>query len=343
MYQDPSQRAGELFAREGTAWRCLACAHCCLIRDGEDGRCRQRSVRNGMPVTPGGYVCGLAVDPIEKKPFYHVAPGQDTLTFGMLGCNMHCSFCQNWNSSQVGRDLQADAGFMPITASQIARIAHERGVRFLTSSYNEPTISAEWFHEILHAVEPYGIRGLMVSNGLMSAETIEFLQPHLAAVKIDLKCFNEAKYRELGGRLDAVCTSIRNIASSGIWLEVVTLVVPGWNDSIDEISAATDFLVSVSPDIPWHFSAYRPAYKCQLPPTERSTLVRIASLVKEKGMRYVYLGNIAAPSQFRDTICPQCGCICVDRSRYYGVVAWATTAGICKQCGYRVPGVWIAS
>jgi len=290
-------------------------------------------------VTPGGYVSGLAVDPIEKKPFYHVTPGRDTLTFGMLGCNMHCAFCQNWSSSQAGRDEHAGAAIMPISAERLAHLAHERNVKFITSSYNEPTISAEWFHEILHAAEPYGIRGMMVSNGLMRPEAFDLLKPHLAAVKIDLKGFHAGRYIELGGRLDAVCANIQAIAASGVWLEVVTLVIPGWNDSVEEMRAAADFLISVSADIPWHLSAYHPAYRFDAEPTERTALMQIAATAKDKGLRYVYLGNTAAPAIYRDTSCPCCGFVCVDRSRYFGSADWLVP-GECRQCGYVLPGIW---
>jgi len=221
---------GALWRCEGDQVRCLACGHRCRIASGKRGLCRVRFNRNNQLRVPFGYVSGLQCDPIEKKPFFHVLPGSLALTFGMLGCNFHCSFCQNWITSQTLRDAESRAPIQPISSDDIVREGRRRGAQVVVSSYNEPLITAEWAKAVFESARAAGLRCAIVSNGYASPEVLDYLRPVLAAVKIDLKTFNDSNYRALGGTLKQVTDTIRRVHALGLWLEVVTLLIPGFND-----------------------------------------------------------------------------------------------------------------
>ena len=222
--------------------RCVACGHRCRIADGKAGVCRVRFNRGGELRVPAGYVAGLQIDPIEKKPFYHAYPGRDALSFGMLGCDLHCSYCQNWISSQTLRD--DSAATMPRTASaeEIVRLAIQEHVPVMVSTYNEPLITADWAVEIFKGAREHGIVCGFVSNGNGTPEVLEFLRPHVDLYKVDLKCYNDRSYRKLGGTLKAVLDTIAKLEEMDFWVEVVTLVVPGFNDSDEELTDIAKFI-----------------------------------------------------------------------------------------------------
>ncbi|HZU39227.1 MAG TPA: radical SAM protein, partial [Gemmataceae bacterium] len=253
--------APELCRAEDDRIRCLACGHRCLIGDGLRGICKVRFNEAGELKVPFGYVAGLQSDPVEKKPFFHVYPGTDALTFGMLGCDLHCSYCQNWLTSQALRDPEAGTPLRPVSAEELVQIAEREKSRLVVSSYNEPLITAEWAVNVFREAKAAGLACAFVSNGNATPEVLDFLRPWLVAYKVDLKSFNDRSYRTLGGTLDNITNTIRMIHERGLWLEIVTLVIPGFNDSHDELRQAADFLVSVSPDIPWHVTAFHQDYK----------------------------------------------------------------------------------
>ncbi|MCS7009936.1 MAG: radical SAM protein, partial [Anaerolineales bacterium] len=235
--------------------RCFACAHRCLVRPERRGICQVRFHDGKELRVPWGYVAGLNADPIEKKPFYHLLPGSTALTFGMLGCDFHCDYCQNWLSSQALRDPAADeAGYFirRISPEQIVEIARRSGAEVIASSYNEPLITSEWAVAVFRLAIQVGIKCVYVSNGNATPEVLEYLRPYLTGMKIDLKSMQDKNYRRLGGVLKHVLDTIRRVHEMGLWLEVVTLVVPGFNDSNEELWDIARFLLSVSPDIPWH-------------------------------------------------------------------------------------------
>ena len=240
--------------------RCQACAHRCTIGNSESGICRVRMNRGGTLRVPGGYVAGLQIDPIEKKPFFHVFPGRTALSFGMLGCNFHCDFCQNWVSSQVLRDDEACTSIHVIEALDIVDLAVEHRAPVIVSTYNEPLITSDWAARIFELAQPKGITCGFVSNGHATPEVIEFLRPFMQLFKVDLKCFDAARYRELGGKMDAVLRTIEQLFADGFWVEVVTLVVPGFNDTGTQLEDIAKFIAGISPDIPWHVTAFRPEY-----------------------------------------------------------------------------------
>lgn len=342
---DSLTRPGELYTREeGDALRCNACAHRCLIKPGRRGICKVRFNQQGELRVPWGYVAALQIDPIEKKPFSHFLPGADALTFGMLGCDFHCSYCQNWVTSQTLRDPAAELGaayIREITPRGLVQYAQHAGAQVVVSSYNEPLITSEWAVDIFKEAKAAGLHCAYVSNGNATPEVLEYLRPYLAAYKVDLKTMQDAHYRQLGGVLRNVLDTIQAAHAAGLWLEVVTLLVPGFNDSTEELWEAARFLRSVSADIPWHVTAYHPDYKMEAGYTPASTLQKAAEIGQEAGLRYVYAGNLPGRvGTYEDTFCPGCSTRVIHRSGYT-VRGYSITAdGACPNCGIKIAGVW---
>ena len=335
-------RPARLWREEEGRIRCVACGHRCLIGEGHHGVCRVRFNEHGELRAPFGYVAGMASDPVEKKPFYHVLPGADALTFGMLGCDFHCGYCQNWVTSQALRDDAAIAPIQVVTPAELVRAAQRSGARLMVSSYNEPLITAEWAAAVFEEAQPAGLLCAFVSNGNATPEVLDFLKPWLRAYKIDLKSFNERHYRGLGGTLDNVCNGIRMVHARGLWLEVVTLLVPGFNDDEAELRAMATFLAGVSPDIPWHLTAFHPDYRMSTAsPTTGRHLLRAAAIGVEAGLRYVYIGNAAGRvGEWENTRCPQCRATLIERSGYVIRDYRLTPEGRCPDCATPIPGIW---
>lgn len=333
---------GRLVRPENGKLRCLACGHRCLLVPGRRGVCKVRFNRDGELRVPFGYVAGVACDPVEKKPFFHVLPGSDALTFGMLGCDLHCAYCQNWLTSQALRDAAARAPVQPATPAQLVAAARRHGARLMVSSYNEPLITAEWAVAVFAEAQAAGVACAMVSNGHATPEALDFLQPWLTAYKVDLKGFNDRRYRSLGGTLAAVCETIRQVHDRGLWLEVVTLLVPGFNDDPAELRDLTGFLAAVSPDIPWHVTAFHPDYRLTEPrPTRAADLIRAAEIGAAAGLRFVYAGNLPGRvGEWENTRCPQCGRTLVRRHGFTVLENHLVTGSSCPGCGARVPGIW---
>jgi len=322
--------------------RCLACGHRCRIPEGKRGVCKVRYNEGGRLFGPHGYVAGLAVDPIEKKPFFHVLPGSDALSFGMLGCDLHCAYCQNWLTSQTLRDEQADPGFTEMTPARIVELAKRHGAPVVTSTYNEPLITADWAAEVFDLAKEEGLLTSFVSNGNGTPEVLDYLEPRLDLMKIDLKAFRQARYRELGGVLKHVLATIEGVRERGIWLEVVTLVVPGFNDSEEELGEMAAFLAGVDRDLPWHVTAFHPDYRMNdRGGTPVPTLRRAHDRGREAGLRHVYAGN--APGRLgrmESTHCPGCGSTLVERVGFRVIEARVGADGSCSDCGTVVAGVW---
>jgi pyruvate formate lyase activating enzyme len=324
--------------------RCVACGHRCLLKEGRRGICKVRYNDGGTLRVPHNYVGALQIDPIEKKPFYHVTPGATVLSFGMLGCDFRCSYCQNWEISQTLRDEAAGRDYMPVTADELVAIGQSRRTRAVASTYNEPLITSEWAVEVFKKARQAGMITLYVSNGNGTPEVIKYLQPWLDGYKIDLKSMQDSHYRKaLGGVLQNVLDTIKLVHEAGIWLEVLTLIVPGFNDSSDELWDAASYIRGVSPDIPWHVTAFHPDYKMlDRGRTPADTLTRAAEIGAEAGLKYVYAGNIpGGTDQWEDTRCPQCGTALIRR---YGFMVredrLSRTGGVCPNCGTKVPGIW---
>jgi pyruvate formate lyase activating enzyme len=336
-------REGELYERiDDKRIRCFACGHLCPIFDGQPGVCKVRFHRHGKLFVPWGYVASLQCDPIEKKPFFHVLPGAKAFSFGMFGCDLHCPYCQNWVTSQAIRDPRAVAPPLRATPEQLVAEALDLGAQVVVSTYNEPLITAEWAVAIFKEARRAGLMTGFVSNGNATPQVLEYLRPHLDLYKVDLKSFNDRDYRQLGGRLQPILDSIRRIYEMGFWLEVVTLVVPGFNDSDEELGQIAAFLSGISPDIPWHVTAFHKDYKMTDPDdTPPQTLVRAAEIGRRAGLRYVYAGNLPGMvGDHEDTRCPSCGERLVRRYGYRILENKLRNSGRCPSCSTVIPGRW---
>lgn len=334
--------APELIRDEGGGvLRCLACGHRCKVQPGKHGVCHVRFNDDGVLRVPHGYVAGLAIDPIEKKPFYHAYPGTEALSFGMLGCDFHCGYCQNWVTSQALRDDQAIAEPNYVDPERIVELALRHGCKVLTSTYNEPLITSEWAVEIFKLGKQAGLVGSYVSNGNGTPEVLEYIRPHVDLYKVDLKAFRDKAYRELGGVLANTLETIRRLKQLDFWVEIVTLVVPGFNDSDEELREIADFLAGVSPDMPWHITAFHPDYRMTDPPrTSVETLLRGYEIGRAAGLRYVFPGNAHGMVGDReDTVCPGCGAHVIRRTGFT-VTENTLRGGCCPACGERIAGVW---
>lgn len=323
------------------AVRCLACGHTCLIREGKAGICKVRFNRDGELRVPWGYVAGLQVDPIEKKPFYHAFPGRDALSFGMLGCDLHCGYCQNWVTSQALRDEAAVAMPHFVTPKQLVKRAVDEGAPVMVSTYNEPLITADWAVEVFKEAHKAEIICGFVSNGNATPEVLAFLEPYVSLYKVDLKGFRDKSYRQLGCTLGNVVNSIEQLYAMGFWVEIVTLVIPDFNDSDEELRDMARFLAGISVDIPWHVTAFHPDYKMNdTARTPVETLNRAWEIGREAGLNFVYPGNLPGKVGEREhTKCPSCDEILIRRHGFY--VRENRMAGkTCPGCGFEIPGVW---
>ena len=342
-------REGELYesvpeAAAANLVECVGCAHRCRIPDGRHGVCAMRFNRGGRLLVPHGYVSGAACDPIEKKPFYHLLPGEHALSYGMLGCSFHCEFCQNWVTSQTLRDPAAHAPTRRISAERLVELAEECEAKVIASTYNEPLITSEWSKEIFSLAKARGLVTAYVSNGFATPETLTYLEPVLDAMNVDLKCFTDEHYRRLGGRLQPVLDTIRRLRETGKWVEVITLVVPGFNDSDEELRGIAEFLVSASADIPWHVTACHAAYKMDHGPasTPVSRILDAIKIGRQAGLRYVYGGNVIGLDKDESTFCHSCGSLLITRC---GLACRGNYLknGRCPDCHQAVPGIFSAA
>jgi pyruvate formate lyase activating enzyme len=340
---DANVHAGTLYeALDRNRVRCFACGHRCPIPDGQPGVCKVRFNRGGVLYVPWGYVGGIQCDPIEKKPFFHAYPGGLAYSFGMLGCDLHCAYCQNWVTSQALRDPVAVSPPLRATPEGLVQDAVALGAKAVVSTYNEPLITSEWSMAVFKEAKGAGLATGFVSNGNGTPEVLEFIRPWTDLYKVDLKAFNPARYRELGARLDPILDTIGRLHEMGFWLEIVTLTVPGFNDSDEEMKRLADFLAGVSPDIPWHVTAFHKDYKMTDPEnTSVETLLRAGEIGRRAGLRYVYAGNL--PGQVGDlenTRCPRCGELVIERYGYHIEGYHLTPRGACPACGEAIPGRW---
>ncbi|HYK88267.1 MAG TPA: AmmeMemoRadiSam system radical SAM enzyme, partial [Acidobacteriota bacterium] len=337
---------GELWEKqEGNRVRCYACGHCCPIPDGALGVCKVRFNRGGVLRVPFGYVGGAQCDPIEKKPFFHVRPGALAFSFGMLGCDLHCSYCQNWVTSQALRDPHAISPPLKTTPMQLVRMARSQGAEIVVSTYNEPLITSEWAVAVFKEAKGAGLLTGYVSNGNGTPQVLDYIRPWVDLYKIDLKSFNDRRYRQLGGRLQPILDTIRSVHEMSMWLEIVTLLVPGFNDSEEELANLTEFVAGVSPEIPWHVTAFHQDYKMTEPQDTRTAdLQRAAAIGKRAGLKYVYAGNLPGiVRQLENTYCPICGELLIERYGYRIRSYALTSDGSCPKCSNPIPGRWSGS
>ena len=343
---EQNTREGELWApmpERAPGWvKCFACGHECAIPDGQAGVCKVRFNREGKLYVPWGYAAAVQCDPIEKKPFFHVHPGALAYSIGMLGCDLHCGYCQNWVTSQALRDDKAVSRPMEASPELLVRDAVAQGARVIVSTYNEPLITSEWAMAIFREAKRHKLKCGFVSNGNGTPQVLEYLKPCVDLYKVDLKSFDDRRYRQLGGRLEPILQTIKLLVKMRYWVEIVTLVIPGFNDSDDELTRMADFLAGVSPDIPWHVTAFHKDYKMTDPDdTPVETLLRAAEIGKRAGLRFVYAGNLPGRvGDWENTRCAECHALLVERYGYLITGYHLTADGACPLCAAKIPGRW---
>jgi len=318
--------------------RCNLCSHRCSVAEGSFGFCGVRRNEGGVLRTfTYGEVVSANVDPIEKKPLYHVLPGSQAYSVATPGCNFKCDFCQNWRISQLSY-REGNLGGKPMSPERIVEDAARRGCASIAYTYTEPTIFFEYAYDTSRLASQNGLRNVFVTNGYMTPEVLETAAPVLDACNVDLKSFSDSLYRQsCRGRLEPVLEAIRTMKRLGIWIEITTLVIPGRNDSEEELRSIAEFIAGVDPSIPWHVSAFRPEYRVQdIPATPVATLETALDIGAKAGLVHVYPGNVALPG---DTKCAHCGETVVSRGGFGGKSS-VTVEGTCPSCGSRVAGVW---
>jgi len=324
----------------GQSVSCSLCAHRCDIEPGRWGVCGVRENRDGRLVTHAyGQVAAAAVDPIEKKPFYHFLPGTSSFSLAVAGCNFRCGFCQNWQISQSrARDHHAVSGRF-LSPQEAVRIAHDRDCQSLSFTYTEPTVFFEYAFETASVARSIGLANTFVTNGYMTAEALAAIRPFLDAANVDLKSFRDETYKKTcGGRLQPVLNSIGLMRRFKIWVEVTTLVVPGLNDDETEWRDIARFLAGVDHSIPWHLSRFHPDYEyTHAPATPPAALRRAAEIGREEGLRFVYVGNVAGEED--PTLCPNCGRVLI-RRRGFSLTEFRLEKGCCPDCREKIPGVF---
>lgn len=320
--------------------RCGVCAHRCLVRPGRFGICGVRENRDGRLVSLAyGAVVASHLDPIEKKPLFHVAPGSTAYSIATAGCPFHCAFCQNWEIAQ-GPRLGLELPTRPLAPERVVAEAVMLGAESVAYTYVEPTVFLEYALDTARLARRAGLRNLFVTDGYATPEAIELLAPVLDAANVDLKAFDDAFYRKLcGARLAPVLEAIVAMRQAGIWLELTTLVIPGHNDDDAQLRALTGWIVeTLGPETPWHVSRFFPMHRMlDVPATPPASLRRAAELGREAGLVHVYVGN-APELGLEDTRCAGCGRLLIERHGYR-VRTHLTPAGACVECGRALAGV----
>ncbi|MCX6737760.1 MAG: AmmeMemoRadiSam system radical SAM enzyme [Candidatus Parcubacteria bacterium] len=332
--------------KEGSV-QCLTCANYCLLREDQIGKCGLRQNRSAkLYFLPGKTMVTENLDPIEKKPLFHFLPGSSVLSLGGWGCNLGCSFCQNWELSQAPQSctLEGLKKFPwgdKLDENFIINYCLKNNIPSIAYTYNEPTVYLDAYWGLLKKARANGLKNIWVTNGYLSKESFETLRPYLDAVNIDLKGFTEKFYKNItGSHLNIVKENIKKFVETGIWTEVTTLVIPGLNDSLKELSQIANFIASISIDIPWHLSAFYPAYKLNsLSPTSPSILKKAYIIGKTAGLNYVYTGNLAPLFSIENTFCPKCQFKLVERQGYV-ILINNLIDDHCPNCGYKIAGIW---
>lgn len=319
---------------------CFLCAHQCRVADGKFGFCGVRQNKDGILYTHVyGKPIAMHVDPIEKKPLYHFLPGSFSFSIATIGCNFHCGFCQNWEISQSRVRDGVELDTREAAPEQIVKAALKNDCKSISYTYTEPTIFFEYAFDIAKLAKEEGLYNVFVTNGYMTKACLEMIKPYLDAANVDLKFFKDTSYKKIcAGSLEPVLNSIRLMREMGIWVEVTTLVVPGENDSKEELSNIATFVASVDKNMPWHVSRFHPDYKfTNYEATPEATLKNAEDLGRKAGLTYIYVGNIYGWGN--DTFCPGCKKLLVKREGF-SVVENNIKQRKCGYCKTAVPGVF---
>ncbi len=316
--------------------KCLLCSYYCQLKPNQIGICGvNKNIENKIECLVYGHISAFNIDPIEKKPLYHFLPSSKSLSLGTVGCNFHCSFCQNYGISQ---EKNIDTTNY-ISAKDVATIAYQRGCESISYTYNEPTIFYPFAKDIALEAKKFGIKSVFVSNGFESSEVIEDMVGVIDAINVDLKSFNESYYKKsLGGNLKQILENLIKLKKNGIWLEITTLIVPTKNDSKEELMQIIKFIKeNLGVDTPWHISAFHPDYKeLDLPRTSFDTLKMAYDMAKDEGLQYVYIGNVVFDNS---TFCPTCKSKLINRDNFL-VNYNKIKNGCCPNCGTKIVGIF---
>jgi pyruvate formate lyase activating enzyme len=320
---------------------CNLCPRRCRIRDGGFGVCGVRANDSGTLYT---LVYGLAVsanvDPIEKKPIFHMYPGSRSMSIATVGCNLSCLFCQNWEISQISKGSSRMLLGRELMPEEVVSLAIRYGCATISYTYTEPTIFMEYAYDTAKLAREKGIRNIFVTNGYMTKEALDLIAPYLDGANVDLKSFKDETYRKvMGGSLEPVLSTIKGMKGKGIWVEVTTLIVPGMNDSEEEIRAIAEFIKGVGEEIPWHISRFYPHYRMQdRGQTPIHILKRARDIGKEAGLRYVYTGNVPG-DEGENTYCYSCGTTLIRRFGFQ-ILDMRIKDGKCPRCEAKIDGIW---
>lgn len=334
---------GALSTREGGLLRCTACAHRCVLGPGRTGSCGVRFEKDGEVRAPFGYVARRYVRPVETNTIFHVLPGALALTFGMFGCDLRCGYCHNWKVSQALREGIEDEPHLTTPAALVDE-AVAAGAQVICAAYNEPMIAAEWVRAVFTEAKGRGLLTAIVSDGNTTSEALAHVRPVTDVFRVDLKGSSPEQYRQLGGRLEPVLAAIAEARSMGLWVEVVTLVVPGLNDDEPGLGRLAGELAAIDVAMPWHLNAFVPRYKLlDRPRTAIPLLVSVAGTAYARGLKYVYVGNVAREfPHLGHTRCAACAEEVVTRVDYrtLEVRLDGEARDRCRSCGEPVAGIF---
>ena len=323
---------------------CDACNQHCKLSEGEYGICGIRKVENGrLMLLTYGLAAAVNVDPVEKKPMFHFLPGSSIFSFGTVGCNFSCKFCQNADISQYPKEHNHEIFGTPLSPQRAVELALEYGCKSVAYTYNEPVVFFEYTYDTAKLAHEAGLKNVYVTSGYETHKAIDTLAPYLDGMNIDIKGNTQEFYKDIcGASFKPVLDTIEYAYKKGIWVETTTLLIPGLNDSDKDIREIAEFQAALDTSMPWHISAFHPMYKMQdRPRTPASTLRRAYEIGKEVGLKYVYVGNIDDESR-ESTYCPGCGKMVIDRRGYIGqyVTNHLDSEGNCPYCGTHIAGIW---
>ncbi|PLY06857.1 MAG: AmmeMemoRadiSam system radical SAM enzyme [Arcobacter sp.] len=315
---------------------CLLCSYYCDLKENQIGICGvNKHIENKVECLVYGYISAFNIDPIEKKPLYHFLPTSKSLSLGTVGCNFHCTFCQNHGISQEKKIDKSNY----ISPKRVVEIAREKKCASISYTYNEPTIFYPYAKDIALEAKKYGIKSVFVSNGFESSEVIDDMKGIIDAINVDLKSFSQKYYKKsLGGNLNQVLDNLIHLQKNGIWIEITTLIVPTKNDSAEELTKIVQWIKeNLGVNVPWHISAFHPDYKdMDIPRTSFSSLKLAYDIAKKEGLNYVYIGNIGYENS---TICVNCGTNLISRE-YFNVKSYELNNSFCKNCGIKIDGIF---
>lgn len=323
---------------------CEACSQACVLSEGEYGICGVRRVENGeLRLLVYGLAAAVNVDPVEKKPMFHFLPKSRAFSLGTVGCNFSCKFCQNHDISQYPKEHHHEIVGQELSPKRIVELAIENGCDSIAYTYNEPIVFFEYTYDIAKLANEKGLKNIYVTSGYETHKAIDLLEPYIDGMNIDIKSFSDEFYKEIcGARLKPVLEAVKYAHEKGIWIEITTLLIPGKNDSDEEIRSIAKFIAELDTSIPWHLSAFHPTYKMlEVSRTPESTLLRAYKIGQEEGLKYLYIGNVDN-EDFESTYCPSCKKRVIERSGNIGqfVSNNLDENGICPYCSYELQGVW---